>query len=126
MAHRAMAEPLDEIGATVPFDRFCRVWLVFAVVEVERPPTQNQLPVVIGELQVVRPVRVVRWRDRTQIREDRVRIRLLPVAPRATTAAIAIRAAIRPYSIAVAPSWFLKSVVNGFNMKQSSLGLLIR
>src|ERR1700736_6482107 len=53
-------------------------------------------------------------------------VRLLPAAPRATTAATAIRAAIKPYSIAVAPSWFLKSVVSGFNMKQSSWGLLIR
>jgi hypothetical protein len=39
-------------------------------------------------------------------------VRFDPTVDMIVTAAMEMRAAIRPYSIAVAPSWFLKSLVN--------------
>jgi hypothetical protein len=47
-------------------------------------------------------------------------VRFEPTVPMIVTAAIEIRAAIKPYSIAVAPSSFLKSLVSRSNMKHSS------
>jgi hypothetical protein len=41
-----------------------------------------------------------------------VDVRLVPTAPNAVIAATAMRAAIRPYSIAVAPSSFVQSLIN--------------
>jgi hypothetical protein len=54
----------------------------------------------------------------------KVEVRFEPTVPMIVTAATAIRAAIRPYSIAVAPSWFLKSLVKVVNMPESSVGKL--
>jgi hypothetical protein len=47
-------------------------------------------------------------------------VRFDPTVDIMVTAAIEIKAAIKPYSIAVAPSSFSKSSVSGFNMKHSS------
>ena len=42
---------------------------------------------------------------------ENVAVRLVPTVPNTVTAATAIKAAISPYSIAVAPSSFFKSLV---------------
>src|SRR5213075_3498863 len=42
---------------------------------------------------------------------EKVAVRLVPTVPSTVTAATAIKAAIRPYSIAVAPCSFFKSLV---------------
>src|SRR3977135_4180738 len=47
---------------------------------------------------------------------ENVEVRLVPTVPSTVTAATAIRAAIRPYSIAVAPSSFFKSLVKIANI----------
>src|SRR5216110_1577071 len=47
---------------------------------------------------------------------ENVAVRLVPTVPSTVTAATAIRAAIRPYSIAVAPSSFFKSLVKIANI----------
>jgi hypothetical protein len=41
----------------------------------------------------------------------KVPVRLVPTVPITVTAATAISAAMRPYSIAVTPDWFLRSFV---------------
>src|SRR5580692_5065087 len=46
----------------------------------------------------------------------KIEVRFEPTVPMIVTAATAISAAIRPYSIAVAPSSFLKSLVKVINM----------
>ena len=56
MAHAAMAEALDQIGAAIPFGRLAGIRLVLALAEVERAPAQDQLAIVIGEAEVVLPV----------------------------------------------------------------------
>jgi hypothetical protein len=50
---------------------------------------------------------------------ENVAVRLVPTVPSTVTAATAIRAAIRPYSIAVAPSSFFKSFVKVANIRIS-------
>src|SRR5437868_14862530 len=47
---------------------------------------------------------------------ENVEVRLVPTVPSTVTAATAIRAAIRPYSIAVAPFSFFKSLVKIANI----------
>ena len=47
---------------------------------------------------------------------ENVAVRLVPTVPNTVTAATAINAAIRPYSIAVAPSSFFKSLVKVANI----------
>ncbi len=49
-----------------------------------------------------------------------VAVRLVPTVPNTVTAATAIKAAIRPYSMAVAPSSFFKSLVKLANIGGSS------
>ena len=48
---------------------------------------------------------------------ENVEVRLVPTVPSTVTAATAIRAAIRPYSMAVAPSSLLKSLVKVANIR---------
>src|SRR5207253_9171089 len=47
---------------------------------------------------------------------ENVEVRLVPTVPNTVTAATAIRAAIRPYWMAVAPSSFFKSLVKLANI----------
>src|SRR5437763_16932862 len=47
---------------------------------------------------------------------ENVAVRLVPTVPNTVTAATAIKAAISPYSIAVAPSSFFKSLVKIANI----------
>jgi hypothetical protein len=56
VAHRAVAEALDEIGAAVPLLRLLRVGLVFAFLEVERAPADQELALVERKAKLVRPV----------------------------------------------------------------------
>src|SRR5581483_10588470 len=51
-----------------------------------------------------------------------VELRLVPTVPITVTAATAIRAAIRPYSIAVTPSSLLNSLFNVANIRVSLPG----
>src|SRR5947207_5830139 len=48
---------------------------------------------------------------------ENVEVRLVPTVPSTVTAATAIRAAIRPYSMAVAPSSFFKSLFKVANIR---------
>jgi hypothetical protein len=50
---------------------------------------------------------------------EKVEVRFVPTVPSTVTAATAIRAAIRPYSIAVAPLSFLKRFINPANIRIS-------
>lgn len=74
VAHRAVAEAFDEVRAAVPFDRLRRIRLVFAFLEEQRAPADQQVAVVERELQFVRTARHRYRRDRTQVRVDRVRV----------------------------------------------------
>jgi hypothetical protein len=49
-----MAEAFDQIGAPVPVRRFGRIGLVYALVEEQRAPSEDQRAVVEGKLQIVR------------------------------------------------------------------------
>ena len=53
---------------------------------------------------------------------ENVAVRLVPTVPNTVTAATAIKAAIKPYSIAVAPSSFFKSLVKVANIRGFSKG----
>ena len=52
---------------------------------------------------------------------ENVAFRLVPTVVIVATAATAIRAAIKPYSIAVAPSSFLKGLINFANISKPPL-----
>ncbi|CAM2151862.1 hypothetical protein PT2222_270036 [Paraburkholderia tropica] len=75
VAHAAVAESFDQIRAAIPFDRFGRIGLVFALAEEQRAPADQQVAVVEREFQLMRTARHVYRRHRAQIGVDRIRIR---------------------------------------------------
>ena len=66
--------PCDKISAAVPFGRLLRVWLELAFGEEQGSPAEDQRTVVVGKSQVVRAVRLLHWRDRLEIGENRIAV----------------------------------------------------
>src|SRR5258708_15644587 len=52
VTHPAMAEAFDQISAPIPFRRFGRIGLVYALVQEQRAPSKDQRAVVEGKLQI--------------------------------------------------------------------------
>ena len=74
VAHRAMAEALDKIGAAVPFAGLGGIRLELARGKIQRAPAEDQRAIVVGKTKIVRAVGGSHRTDRHQVGEDRVAV----------------------------------------------------
>ena len=74
MAHRAMAQALHQVGAAIPLGALIRVGAELTLPEVEGAPADQQIALVVGESQFMRPVFLAHRRHRLQVGEEGVRV----------------------------------------------------
>src|SRR4030095_13856643 len=70
-----MPEAVDQIRAAVPLLALRRIVLVFAGLEIQRSPADQQLPLIVGKRELVFPAGFSNRLDGSQVGEEVVRVR---------------------------------------------------